>query len=865
MPTAPRRARLRRARLLAALFGVLAAGLAAGGADVVIMPDGFTIQGRWFKEADVVSDPGSGAVRIAKIGGFDVIEDGPRFVVFSRHAQKGGKLEQDVARPEYTAYRTKVGRPQRSRGVPLGKLSKVGEFNAKWLRVLYFDLPPSNTAPGGSFERVEQQVTYLDPYYMMMASPTNIWVYGQLTAEEDPKVVLKLLRTHPDLKDPDGKVDPMRRMAIAAFFKDIAALAKVRRAKDDWLDLARQELDRLKKDAPGPWDKEANDRYDALREEIDKVETRIVLDSVEAAVAAGRYEAARQFLANFTPKAIDAKETTRIAVLRAQIETVQPRYELTARLLRDLIGRVGGAPHPEASAAAAGCAVVTGSRPKLDPETATLVEAAGAVLGELHPDTAPRLEFFRLLADQAEKARKAGREPADKPTELLALAVTGWLRGKNGAEKDVRSALKTWATRQTALACLTAETANDRKAALDGYLRTGQPLGPEELAQLITLLPPPEPENLANPAGVKVPASEVGIDGVWKRATGPLPNLPAGATYYLRLPPEYHHGRAYPLLIALGDLRLPAEKLVGFLAPFAAQYGYVVAAPEWTTQFATKPYDFSGADHPLVTATLRDLLRKFQVDSDKVFLYGFGEGANFALDVGMAHPDLFAGLVVNGANPPTNIFLQYWHNAQKLPVYAIAGELTGTFPNLRKLFEKWTTAGFPALLTIYRGRGQEPFPLELPRVFDWMGRKSRVRGAASLRLNQPGFEPWQVLREADDRFYWVGVAEGGLSGGNKINGWQTKPVNPAQFRADIGRNGVINIDKAIGVRKFVIWLERDLIDWSKPVVVNVNGHKAREYTPRKLEPDLRLMFEELYRTGDRKLLYLGKLEVNGDG
>src|SRR5581483_4906338 len=59
MPTAPRRARLRRARLLAALFGVLAAGLAAGGADVVIMPDGFTIQGRWFKEADVVSDPGS--------------------------------------------------------------------------------------------------------------------------------------------------------------------------------------------------------------------------------------------------------------------------------------------------------------------------------------------------------------------------------------------------------------------------------------------------------------------------------------------------------------------------------------------------------------------------------------------------------------------------------------------------------------------------------------------------------------------------------------------------------------------------------------------------------------------------------------
>jgi predicted esterase len=862
MPTAPRPARL---RLLAALFAVLAAGLAAGGADVVIMPDGFTIQGRWFKESDVVSDPGTGSVRIAKVGGFDVIDDGAKFVVFSRHAQKGGKLEQDVARPEYPAYRTKAGRPTSTRGVPPGELAKVGEFNAKWMRLIEFKIAPNPTSPNGSKETIQQQVAYLDPYFMMTVSTTNVWQHGQLTAEEDPKVILKLLRTHPDLKDPDGKVDPMRRMNIAAFFKDIAALANVRRAKDDWLDIARQELDRLKKDSPGPWDKEANDRYDALREEIDKVETKILINAVEAAVAAGRYEAARQFLAGFTPKAIDAKEQTRIAVLRAQIETIQPRYELTAKLLRNLIDGVAGAPHAEASGAAAGCASVYGPRPKLDRETETLLTAAGAVHDELHPDTAPRLELFRLLADQAEQARKAGREPADKPAELLALAVTGWLRGKNGAEKDVRSALRTWATRQMALAYLVAPTGNARKAILDGYLQTGKPLGPEELAQLMTLLPPPEPENPANPAGIKVPVADAGVEGVYKRNTGPLPALPNGATYYLKLPPEYHHGRAYPLLIALGAPQVPTEKLVGFLSAFAGQYGYVVAAPEWTTQFAAKPYDFSGADHPLVTATLRDLLRRFQVDSDKVFLYGFGDGGNFALDVGMARPDLFAGVVVNGANPPPNIFLQYWHNAQKLPVYAIAGELTGTFPNFRKLYEKWTTNGFPALLTVYKGRGLESFPLEMPRVFDWMNRKSRVRGAASLRLNQPGFEPWQVLRDTDDRFYWVGVAPNGLTGGSRVQDWQNKPVTPAQFRADIGKNGVINIDKAIGVRKFVVWLERDLIDWSKPVVVNVNGRRAREYTPKKLEPDLNLMMEELYRTGDRKMLYLGKLEINGDG
>ena len=76
---------------------------------------------------------------------------------------------------------------------------------------------------------------------------------------------------------------------------------------------------------------------------------------------------------------------------------------------------------------------------------------------------------------------------------------------------------------------------------------------------------------------------------------------------------------------------------------------------------------------------------------------------------------------------------------------------------------------------------------------------------------------------------------------------------------------VVAIDQAIGVKKFVVWLERDLIDWSKPVNVTVNGIKPRGYTPRVLEPDLHLMFEELYRTGDRKMLYLGKIEIEGPG
>lgn len=108
-----------------------------------------------------------------------------------------------------------------------------------------------------------------------------------------------------------------------------------------------------------------------------------------------------------------------------------------------------------------------------------------------------------------------------------------------------------------------------------------------------------------------------------------------------------------------------------------------------------------------------------------------------------------------------------------------------------------------------------------------MGRKSRVRGAASLRLNQPGFEPWQVLRESDDRFYWVGVGEDGLRNGNLVNGWQNKAVTPAQFRADIGKNGVINIDRAIDRHPSLAGLRLD----------RSSGHLAshRRHRPRSRE------------------------------
>ena len=49
------------------------------------------------------------------------------------------------------------------------------------------------------------------------------------------------------------------------------------------------------------------------------------------------------------------------------------------------------------------------------------------------------------------------------------------------------------------------------------------------------------------------------------------------------------------------------------------------------------------------------------------------------------------------------------------------------------------------------------------------------------------------------------------------------------------------------------------------MTVSIAGQIGAGMKAKKLTPDLQLMFEELYRTGDRKMLFFGKLEFKVGG
>src|SRR5262245_50716753 len=438
-------------RLALAAAGLLVAAVASAPADVVILKDGFVIQGTVKKEFEQYFDKASGqSIPLPKANGFDFIDDGPRVVIFSSHHKQLGEISKEVKlRPEYRAYRTTVQR-RSDHALPaiLGARGAPPDFNAQWKRTFEVNVP-------GGFDRIEQQVAYLDPYTCFVVSTTHLWSLAFRTSEMDPYKVRQLLYTHPELAEPDGKCDPIKRVAIAQFFIHAG-----------WLQLAKEEVDRLKKDHPAALPKDAQEQFDKLTKDLDHATAELVVNEAETAMNAGRYKYAGELLGAFPEKQADQDTTGRFAKLKAQHKTAIGAYTDGRRQLRKLIDDASGGAIPRAGVACGGgpAAAVWPAGVNPNNQLVALAAAAEVVHAELHPDSAHRIEYFVNLADTVDRERAAGKEPSKKPEELLATAVSGWAKGKSGATPVPQEALRAWAAREMVLAVQRAPDRNARLA-----------------------------------------------------------------------------------------------------------------------------------------------------------------------------------------------------------------------------------------------------------------------------------------------------------------------------------------------------------------------------------------------------------------
>jgi phospholipase/carboxylesterase len=103
-------------------------------------------------------------------------------------------------------------------------------------------------------------------------------------------------------------------------------------------------------------------------------------------------------------------------------------------------------------------------------------------------------------------------------------------------------------------------------------------------------------------------------------------------------------------LLPVADALDPRLLAVSLRAPYEAEpMGYAWYALDWRTTPPTPRVDQAEASRAALAAFLPELASRAGADPERVFLFGFSQGAAMALAVALTRPELLRGAIVHSA------------------------------------------------------------------------------------------------------------------------------------------------------------------------------------------------------------------------
>lgn len=425
----------------------------------------------------------------------------------------------------------------------------------------------------------------------------------------------------------------------------------------EWYPEALAELERIRRDFP-----ELGETVDTVRAMVVELQARERLEEVVGRRKAQQPQAVRQLLERFPTEGVP---DTLLREVRTQLRDDEVQREADRELSRQVREAALALPpelraslqaptiamlHDLAEAPDAVRARFAPFRHSLAPadvrvssEPPRVVDSASGETSE--PLTAGVAETAPP-EDEPDSTAESASMGATTPEDRFALALSGWVAGADRAVADLDAAVTLWDARNQLQGYLAARDEPIRNQALEALRAMGLPdssgtlvpLRPDVLADIARMAPPPLRDPREEPSSTARRLRALDDDNL------------EPTEYALILPPEYHATRRYPALVALHSGDGP-ESTALWWAEEAARRGYVVIAPEYNIQGQPKDYRYTPDEHAAVEIALRDARRRFSIDSNRVFLAGTTLGGTMAWDVGLAHPDLFAGVVVLNGLP----------------------------------------------------------------------------------------------------------------------------------------------------------------------------------------------------------------------
>ena len=309
---------------------------------------------------------------------------------------------------------------------------------------------------------------------------------------------------------------------------------------------------------------------------------------------------------------------------------------------------------------------------------------------------------------------------------------------------------------------------------------------------------------------------------------------------YTRVPVPYKRTERWPVYITLHPKDGFANFWVRLFKRQQEMYDrYIVVAPvlctpddnlSWRTDKAMKHVD----------ACVKWLLERYNVDTDRVFIDGFGIGAA-AFNHGMATPDRFAGIILrsriysNSRRPnefgPANLM--------HVPMHLMMG---GNAPDERmkeanEMVAVMREQALPLLFRIIPGKKEDGLTEESFALFDWV-EQQEPRDIFPRRVT---LTPNLMSVPPTTRAYWV----------EAVDAWYKGRID-----AEVKGN-TIEV-KATKTKEYAVWLSDRMLDLDQSVKIVTNGEVTFE---GKVERDRWVMLDHMRATRDRRRTFVARVVI----
>ncbi len=762
----------------------------------LLLKDGRSVEGKFTKISGVADDPfrvegPDGEMVVTPIL---VIDDGLRRT-FVHNTQVRQVLEQVSEKK----VRINIWQDVAERG---GGIGRVGSR----VRVTPFDEYGRRIYEMRSRDGVlsiVQGITQITPVYTkvqgLMGAPRPIAWDSRIATSSIPREVLsRILATSVPREDIEARLQVVKLYLQSERYRD-----------------ARLELEQIVEDFP-----ERSDLQQDIRQ-LRQLGARLLLKEIRLRDKAGQHKFVQTLLAQFPSEGVAGETLQEVREFLAKQETMETQQtEQLAQLQQQI-------------------AQLTSANGK-----ALAEQFAKEVAENLNSDTLGRLAPFHQLS------KEAGLTPEQK----VAVAISGWLVGSSSATDNFQVALSLVQVRDQVQQFLREPLTQERSRMLT-ELRDLEGATVKRVAQLLQRIQPP----------IEVPAEAKQGPGFYEITLSGTQGA-GDVRYLVQLPPEYHPLRRYPLIVTLGGFGYPPAQQLDYWAGSpnkdesdpqkigprngqAMRRGYITLAVDWQAPHQAA-YEYSSREHQAVLRSLRDACRRFSVDTDRVFLTGHGMGGDAIWDIGLAHPDLWAGVLPIVAKAG-RYCSRYWNHAQYVSWYVVAGELDGDkmAKNAREL-DRYLRPKFDTTVVEYLGRGFEPFPDEIQRLFDWMGRRRRQLFPREFEC--ASMRPW------DNFFWWLEVD--GLPTKSMVSPDTWPPprgARPARLRGKIAANNN-KVQAFVRAGRTTVWLAPEFVNFEKPLTVELNGRKISS-GERFITPDLGVLLEDARTRADRQHPFWAKV------